>query len=105
MKSASGSKPSFPDAFRYGPTVRFSLPLIGEVEAAGLTPPKLADVITEKLKTYVTKPQVNVMVQEVKSHFVNIVGEVFKPGRYELTQPMTILDALTNAADRPSLRS
>jgi polysaccharide export outer membrane protein len=73
------------------------MPLIGEVKAAGLTPPQLANVITENLKTYLTKPQVNVMVQEVKSQFVNIVGEVSKPGRYELTQPMTILDAITNA--------
>lgn len=86
----SGRVPVRPDG-------KISMPLIGEVEAAGLTPPKLADVITEKLKTYVTKPQVNVMVQEVKSQFVNIVGEVGKPGRYELTQPMTILDAITNA--------
>jgi polysaccharide export outer membrane protein len=86
----SGRVPVRPDG-------KISMPLIGEVEAAGLTPPKLADVITEKLKTYVTKPQVNVMVQEVKSQFVNIVGEVGKPGRYELTQPMTILDAITSA--------
>ena len=86
----SGRVPVRPDG-------KISMPLIGEMEAAGLTPPKLADLITEKLKTYVTKPQVNVMVQEVKSQFVNIVGEVGKPGRYELTQPMTILDAITNA--------
>jgi polysaccharide export outer membrane protein len=86
----SGRVPVRPDG-------KISIPLIGEVEAAGLTPPKLANVITEKLKTYVTKPQVNVMVQEVKSQFVNIVGEVGKPGRYELTQPMTILDAITSA--------
>ncbi len=86
----SGRVPVRPDG-------KISMALIGEVEAAGLTPPKLADVITEKLKTYVTKPQVNVTVQEVKSQFVNIVGEVGKPGRYELTQPMTILDAITGA--------
>jgi polysaccharide export outer membrane protein len=86
----SGRVPVRPDG-------KISMTLIGEVEAAGLTPPKLADLITEKLKTYVTKPQVNVMVQEVKSQFVNMVGEVLKPGRYELTQPMTILDAITAA--------
>jgi polysaccharide export outer membrane protein len=72
----SGRVPVRPDG-------KISITLIGEVEAAGLTPPKLANLITEKLKTYVTKPQVNVMVQEVKSQFVNIVGEVLKPGRYE----------------------
>jgi polysaccharide export outer membrane protein len=86
----SGRVPVRPDG-------KISMPLIGETEAAGLTPPKLADVITEKLKTFITKPQVNVLVQEVKSQFVNIVGEVNKPGRYELTQPMTILDAITSA--------
>jgi polysaccharide export outer membrane protein len=86
----SGHMPVRPDG-------KISMPLIGEVEAAGLTAPKLAEVITEKLKTYVTKPQVNVMVQEVRSQFVNIVGEVGKPGRYELSQPMTILDAISGA--------
>ena len=86
----SGHMPVRPDG-------KISMPLIGEVEVAGLTPPRLADLITEKLKTFVTKPQVNVMVLEVKSQFVNIVGEVGKPGRYELTQPLTILDAITNA--------
>jgi polysaccharide export outer membrane protein len=86
----SGRVPVRPDG-------KISIALIGEVEAAGLTPPKLANLITEKLKTYVTKPQVNVMVQEVKSQFVNVVGEVGKPGRYELTQPMTVLDAITGA--------
>ena len=83
----SGRLPVRPDG-------KISMPLIGEVEAAGLTAPKLADVLTQKLKTYITKPQVNVMVQEVKSQFVNIVGEIAKPGRLQLTQPMTILDAI-----------
>jgi polysaccharide export outer membrane protein len=86
----SGHVPVRPDG-------KISMPLIGEVVAAGLTPPKLSDIITEKLKTYITKPQVNVMVEQVKSQYVNVVGEVGKPGRYELTQPMTILDAITNA--------
>jgi len=86
----SGHVPVRPDG-------KISMTLIGEVGAAGLTPPKLANLITEKLKTYVMKPQVNVVVQEFKSQFVNIVGEVVKPGRYELTQPMTILDAIASA--------
>jgi polysaccharide export outer membrane protein len=86
----SGRVPVRPDG-------KISIALVGEVEAAGLTPPKLANAITEKLKRYVTKPQVNVTVQEVKSPFVNIVGEVAKPGRYDLAQPMTILDAIVSA--------
>jgi polysaccharide biosynthesis/export protein len=86
----SGRVPVRPDG-------KISRPLTGEVEAAGLTPPELADAVTDKLKKYLKMPQVSVVVQEVKSQFVNIAGEVVKPGRYELTQPMTIVDALTNA--------
>ena len=76
------------------PDGKISLPLIGEVVASGLTAPKLSSVITEKLKAYISNPEVNVIVQEVRSQVFNVVGEVLKPGPYELTRPTTVLDAI-----------
>jgi len=76
------------------PDGKISLPLIGEVVASGLTPPKLSSVISEKLKAYISNPEVNVIVQEVRSQVFNVIGEVGKPGPYELTRPTTILDAI-----------
>jgi len=79
------------------PDGKISLPLIGEVMASGLTPPKLSSVISEKLKAYISNPEVNVIVQEVRSQVFNVVGQVGKPGPYELTRPTTILDAIALA--------
>jgi len=76
------------------PDGKISLPLIGEVMASGLTPPKLSSVISEKLKAYISNPEVNVIVEQVKSPVFNIIGQVGKPGPYELTRPTTILDAI-----------
>ncbi|MGO9270295.1 MAG: polysaccharide biosynthesis/export family protein [Terriglobia bacterium] len=76
------------------PDGKISLPLIGEVMASGLTPPKLSSVISEKLKAYISNPEVNVIVEQVKSPVFNIIGQVLKPGPYELTRPTTILDAI-----------
>ncbi len=76
------------------PDGKISLPLIGEVMANGLTAPKLSSVISEKLKAYISNPEVNVIVEAVKSPIFNIIGEVAKPGPYQLTRPTTILDAL-----------
>ena len=76
------------------PDGKISLPLIGEVMASGLTPPKLSSVISEKLKAYISNPEVNVIVEQIKSPVFNIIGQVSKPGPYELTRPTTILDAI-----------
>jgi polysaccharide biosynthesis/export protein len=79
------------------PDGKISLPLIGEIQASGLTPLGLQSVITEQLKTYIESPQVTVIVKEPKSHEFNIVGEITRPGSYPLVQSMTVLDALAAA--------
>jgi polysaccharide biosynthesis/export protein len=79
------------------PDGNISLPLIGEMRASGLTATQLQGAITQKLKEYVTNPEVNVVVQEVKSRTFNVVGKVMKPGSYDLARPMTILDAIALA--------
>jgi polysaccharide biosynthesis/export protein len=74
-----------------------SLPLIGEVKAAGRTPAQLEIDIAAKLKSYITDPQVSVIVQEIRSLKFNILGQVAKPGSYTLTTGMTIVDAIAVA--------
>lgn len=76
---------------------KISLPLVGEVQAAGLTPLKLEKDIAEKLKSFISEPEVTVMVQQVNSQKFNILGQVNKPGTYVIANSPTVLDALALA--------
>jgi len=71
-----------------------TLPLVGEIKAAGLTPIQLKDQITAELAKVMSDPQVVVVVESVNSLSFNIMGNVFKPGYYPLGRPITVLDAL-----------
>lgn len=79
------------------PDGRVSLPLIGDVQAAGLTPLELQQSIRSRLTAYLVNPTVTVMVQEARSRHFNVVGEVEHPGSFVLGQPLTVLDALAMA--------
>jgi polysaccharide export outer membrane protein len=74
-----------------------SLPLVGEVQAAGHTPHQLEADIAGKLKNYISEPEVTVIVQEIKSQKFNVLGMVTRPGAYPLTNSMTVLDAIALA--------
>ncbi len=76
------------------PDGMISLPLLGDVKAAGLTPLQLQDQLTTELKKYISDPQVTVIVGEVHSMTFNVVGQVMRPGYYPLTRRMTVLDAI-----------
>jgi polysaccharide export outer membrane protein len=76
---------------------KISLPLIGEVQAAGRTPLQLEIEIAEKLRNYITDPQVTVIVQQINSEKFNILGQVGKPGTYPLIARTTVLDAIAGA--------
>src|ERR1035437_169922 len=76
---------------------RISLPLAGEVQAAGQTPLQLEQEIATKLLSYIAEPEVTVMVQQINSEKFNILGQVAKPGSYPLTAPTTVLDAIAGA--------
>ena len=76
---------------------KISLPLIGDVQAAGRTPVQLEEDIAADLRSYITDPQVTVIVQEIRSQKYNILGEVNKPGSYSLAAGTTILDAIAMA--------
>ncbi len=79
------------------PDGKVSLPLIGDVQAAGLTPLELQQSIRARLAAYLVNPTVTIMVQEARSHRFNVVGEVQRPGSFVLGQPLTVLDALAMA--------
>lgn len=74
-----------------------SLPLVGELQASGETPHQLEIAITNKLKSYISEPEVTVIVQEIRSQKFNILGQVQKPGSYPLTNSTTVLDAIAIA--------
>ena len=79
------------------PDGKISLPLIGTLIASGLTPTQLQASITRELESYLSHPAVTVIVHEVKSQRFVVVGQVAKPGSYELQTPMTVLDAIAGA--------
>ena len=79
------------------PDGKISLPLLNDVQAAGLTPAQLAAQITESLKKYVTSPQVTVIVTTINSQRVYILGEVTRPGAFPLIPGMSVLQALSSA--------
>ena len=79
------------------PDGKISLPLLNDVQAAGLTPMQLSAVITERLKKYLADPQVTVIVREINSQRYYIMGDVNRAGAYPLLPNMTILQALSGA--------
>lgn len=78
------------------PDGKISLPLLNDVQASGLTPSQLAAQITESLKKFVTNPQVTVIVTQINSQRIYILGEAARPGAYPLLPGMTILQALSS---------
>jgi polysaccharide export outer membrane protein len=79
------------------PDGKISLPLIGEIQASGMTPLQLQVDIAQRLKNFLANPEVTVIVTDPRSHHFNIVGQVAKPGAYPLSQSMSVLDAISAA--------
>lgn len=79
------------------PDGMISLPLIGDIRAAGLTPTQVRDSITGKLKEYQQTVVISVIVQGINSYKVFILGEVIKPGVYILRTKTTLLQAIALA--------
>ena len=79
------------------PDGKVSLPLVNDIQAAGLTPATLREQVTERLAEFIPTPEVSVMVREVHSRKVAVVGAVKTPGRFELKSPMTVLEVIALA--------
>lgn len=78
------------------PDGKISLPLLNDVQAAGLTSVQLAGVIRDGLTKYITSPQVTVTIMEINSRRVYCTGEVMKPGAMPLLPNMTALQAISS---------
>jgi polysaccharide biosynthesis/export protein len=79
------------------PDGKISLPLLNDVQAAGLTPLQLAASLTEKLKKYIADPRVTVVVAQINSKRIYLLGEVLHTGATPLLPNMTVLQALSSA--------
>ena len=79
------------------PDGKVSLPLLNDVQAAGLTPIQLADSVAEKLKKYVSDPHVTVVVTQINSKRIYLMGEVSHTGPMPMSPNMTVMQALASA--------
>jgi len=79
------------------PDGRVSVPLLGDVQAAGMTPLALKQTLTEGFRQYVTAPGVSVVIKEINSQKVFVTGEVAKPGAYDLRPHTKLMQALALA--------
>lgn len=91
------NEPDLKQSLPVRPDGKISLPLVGDIQAAGRTPMQLQEDIAAKLQTYITHPNVSVVVQEIKSKKFNILGRVMKPGAYPLSSTTTVIDAIAQA--------
>jgi polysaccharide export outer membrane protein len=79
------------------PDGKVTMPLLGDLQAEGLTPERLAAQLREALSEYINRPEVTVSVYQVNSKKYYISGEVNRPGQFPLVVPVKVFDALANA--------
>lgn len=79
------------------PDGKISMPLIGDVQAEGLTPNRLKTTLTDALKDYLESPDVTVYIQQVNSKSYRVNGFVNRPGRYPLVTPIRVYQAIADA--------
>ena len=79
------------------PDGKISLPLLHDIQAAGLTPMQLRDKIANALSEFMPNPEVAVTVSDVRSYRVSVLGEVQKPGQLQLKADTTVLEAIALA--------
>ena len=77
---------------------KISVPLINDIQAEGMTPEELKDVIARELSEYVSEPNVTVVVIQMNSRFVSVIGEVGRATRVPLTRDLRVLEAITEAS-------
>lgn len=79
------------------PDGKISLPLVNDIQASGLTAGVLTTDLTERLKKFISDPQVTVMVTQINSQRFYVMGEVTRGGTYPLVPGMTVLQGLSGA--------
>ena len=76
---------------------KISFPLIGDIQASGLTTEELQKRLAVDLETFVQQPQVTVIVQEIHSQMVHVIGSVARPGMYDIRSPLSVMQVLARA--------
>jgi len=76
---------------------KITMPFIKEIVVAGLSPAQAEQEVTARLKPFITEPDVTIVVREVHSKKIYLVGAVRRTGAVELRYPMTVLQAITEA--------
>jgi polysaccharide export outer membrane protein len=89
--------PQLSQELQIRPDGKITLPLLGDVPAAGQTALELRDQLTASLKEYITNPVVTVIVRETMPQVVHVMGEVYSPGAHPIYGEMTVLQALAAA--------
>ena len=79
------------------PDGKITFPLIGEIQAQGRTVTELKDSITERLQSFVTAPEVTVIIRQINSRRIYTLGKLNNPGPYPLAAGMTVIQALSTA--------
>jgi polysaccharide biosynthesis/export protein len=79
------------------PDGKISLPLVNDVQASGLTPLQLQASLTDKLKGFVNNPEVTVIVTQVNSQRIYVLGQIARPGAVDMLPNMTVLQAIASA--------
>jgi len=97
LRIAVWNEPNLNATLPVRPDGKISLPLLDDVQAAGLTPLQLKESIKEKLKKYVADPRVTVVVTAMNSQRIFVTGEVTHTGAVPLMPNMTMLQALSTA--------
>jgi polysaccharide biosynthesis/export protein len=87
----------FSGSYTVRPDGKITIPLIGDVQASGLTPERLGEQLKQGLSNYINSPDVSVALQAVNSKKFYITGEVNRPGEYTLAVPTKVFDALSNS--------
>jgi polysaccharide export outer membrane protein len=92
------------------PDGKISVPLLDDVHAEGLSPTELKEVLTRELAEYVSAPNVTVIILQMNSRFVSVLGGVNREGRMPLTKDLRVLEAIaasggfTTFADKDNIR-
>ena len=79
------------------PDGKITLPLLNDIQAAGLSPDQLREKVTAEAKRYVEDPQPSIVVKQINSRKVFITGQVAKPGPYQIMAPTTVLQLISMA--------
>jgi polysaccharide export outer membrane protein len=82
------------------PDGKITMPLIGDMQAAGLTPERFSAQLKQALSTFINNPDVTVSVGQVNSKHYTLAGEVGRPGPFPLVLPTKVFDALSSAGFR-----